>query len=223
MSRTVLLVEDEESIREAEKLYLEQAGYVVIEAEDGEKAVTLWKERPADLVILDLNLPLQDGLEVCREIRRTSQVPILMVTARVEEIDELLGLEIGADDYLRKPFSPAILVARVNVLLRRSGKAEIITLGDLVIDSDKQEVRIGEKTVGLSTMPFRLLTVLAQHPGKIYSRSELLDTAYGEQAGDVYDRTIDAHIHAIRTAIEENPRQPHHLHTVIGRGYKLIA
>jgi two-component system response regulator ResD len=219
----ILLVEDEESIREAERLYLEQAGYKVREAADGGEALTLWQERAADLVVLDLNLPVQDGMEVCKAIRKRSSVPIIMVTARVEEIDELIGLETGADDYVKKPFSPAVLVARVNALLRRNGKLDLITVGDMVIDAGKQEIRVGNRVASLSTVPFRILRILAQHPGRIYSRSELLDTAYGDQAGDVYDRTIDAHIHAIRAAIEDNVKQPLRLQTVIGRGYKLMA
>lgn len=217
----ILLVEDEESIREAERLYLEQAGYRVREAADGAGALQAWKEHPANLVVLDLNLPSVDGLEVCKAIRKSSGVPILMVTARVEEIDELIGLEIGADDYIKKPFSPAVLVARVNALLRRNGQTGTIMVGDLVIDADRQEVRVGERVATLSTVPFRILRILAQHPDRIYSRSELLDAAYGDQSDSVYDRTIDAHIHAIRTAIEENPRQPEYLKTVIGRGYRL--
>jgi DNA-binding response OmpR family regulator len=183
----------------------------------------MWNEQSADIVVLDLNLPGKDGMEVCKEIRKQSIVPIVMVTARAEEIDELIGLEAGADDYIKKPFSPAVLVARVNALLRRSGKGDIITIGALSIDANRQEIRVGDRTANLSTVPFRILQVLAQHPGKIYSRSELLDTAYGEQSGDVYDRTIDAHIHAIRVALEVNPRMPKHVHTVIGRGYKLTA
>jgi DNA-binding response OmpR family regulator len=220
---TVLLLEDEAPIREVERLYLEKAGFKVHEATDGEEALEIWNGQKPDIVVLDLNVPGPDGIEVCRTIRAESSVPIIMVTARVEETDELLGLEIGADDYLKKPFSPSVLVARVRTLLRRTVTPSRQVIGEVTIDADHQMVHYSGGVAALSTVPFRILQALTQQPGKIYTRSELLDTVYGEGAGDVYDRTIDAHIHAIRTALQDTAKPGRYVQTVIGRGYRFAV
>jgi DNA-binding response OmpR family regulator len=216
----ILLVEDEPSIREAERLYLEQAGWAVTEATTGDEALIAWEKERPDLVVLDLNLPGQDGLSVCKTIRTQSLIPIIMVTARVEEVDELVGLDVGADDYLRKPFSPAVLVARVRVLLRRTGN-EVLRFKDIQIDPSQQTVIVKGTEHPLSTTRFRILHALAQSPGKILTRADIMESAYGpDGAAEIFDRTIDAHIRAIRQIIEDDSRQPRYVHTVIGSGYK---
>ena len=216
----ILVVEDEPSIREIERLYLQKAGWTVTEAADGNEALEKWQNEQPDLIVLDLNLPYKDGVEVCKSIRSTSLVPIIMVTARAEEVDELGGLDVGADDYLKKPFSPNILVARIKALLKRTG-SDTLRFADITIDPNKHSVIVRDEEHELSTTRFRILHALAQSPHKILSRSEIMDKAYGpDGATEIYDRTIDAHIRAIRVVLEENPRQPKYLHTVIGSGYK---
>lgn len=216
----ILIVEDEETIREVEKAYLERAGHTVIEASDGEMALWKFKRDRIDLVVLDLNIPKKDGLEVCKDLRKLSSVPIIMVTARVEEIDEITGLEYGADDYLKKPFSPNILVARVESLLRRVGK-EIIEIGNLVIDPEKMEVAKKKEKLTLTTTQFNILYTLASEPGKVFTRDELIRHGYDDIIPrDVYDRTIDAHIKGIRKQVEDDSKKPQYIQTVIGKGYK---
>ncbi len=216
----ILVVEDEDTIREVEKAYLLRAGFKIIEAEDGKEALEKFKNDKFDLVLLDLNLPYIDGIEVCKKIRQTSNVPLIMATARVEEIDEIVGLEIGADDYIKKPFSPSVLVARVQSLLRRSGH-EVIEIQGLIIDPEKMLVKVAEKEVNLTTTQFNILYTLASKPGKVFTRDEILDKAYDETLPkDVLDRTVDAHIKSIRKAIEKNPKKPEFVITVIGKGYK---
>lgn len=216
----ILIVEDEESIREIEKAYLKRAGYTVLEAEDGEKALSIFKQEKVDLVILDLNLPKLDGIEVCKRIRVTSQVPVIMVTARVEEMDELIGLEIGADDYLKKPFSPSILLARVSSLLRRTA-GNVIEIDDMRIDPQKMEVTMKDTVLKLTTTQFNILHLLASNPGRVFERDEILDKAYSDKlSSDILDRTIDAHIKSIRKLVEEDPTNPQRIVTIIGKGYK---
>lgn len=216
----ILLVEDEDTIREVEKGYLLRAGYAVVEARDGESAISKFKKESFDLVVLDLNLPIKDGIQVCKEIRETSLLPIIMVTARIEEIDEIIGLEVGADDYIKKPFSPNVLVARVQSLLRRTAK-DIIEIGDLKIDPEKMRVEKDGEKIEFTTTQFNILYTLAKSPGRVYSREEILDKAYDDiLPADILDRTVDAHIKAIRKLIEKNTRKPKYLLTVIGRGYK---
>lgn len=216
----ILLVEDEETIREVERAYLERAGHTVIEASDGEMALWKFKRAKMDLVVLDLNIPKKDGLEVCKELRELSNVPIIMVTARVEEIDEITGLEYGADDYLKKPFSPNILVARVESLLRRVGK-QVLVVGDITIDPEKMEVTKKKKGLTLTTTQFNILYTLASEPGKVFTRDELIKHGYDDIIPrDVYDRTIDAHIKGIRKQIEADSNKPKYIQTVIGKGYK---
>lgn len=217
---TVLIIEDEDTIREFMRVYLERENFDVLEAADGEAGLVQFKKNKVDLVLLDLNLPKIDGIEVCKQIRKISAVPIIMVTARVEEIDELLGLEIGADDYIRKPFSPNILIARIRSRLRRMGN-EAVVLGDLHIDPEKMIVTKKKKKINLTTTQFNILYTLAKHPGKVYTRNDIMDGAYDNYLpNDIYDRTVDAHIKSIRKAIEDNTRKPKYIITVIGKGYK---
>jgi DNA-binding response OmpR family regulator len=216
----ILVVEDENAIREFVVAYLKQAGHESIEAINGEEALNKFKSNKIDLVLLDINIPKVDGITLCRTIRQNSMVPIIMVTARVEEIDELIGLEVGADDYIKKPFSPAVLVARVNSLLRRFSP-EKLERGDLSIDPEKRVVHIQEKELNLTTTQFNILYTLAQRPGKVFTRTEIMDRAYEDNVSpDIFDRTVDAHIKSIRKAIETDPSQPRYILTVIGRGYK---
>lgn len=216
----ILLVEDEASIREVEKAYLKRAEFEVVEASDGEKALELFINQKFDLVVLDLNLPKSDGITICKEIRKRSNVPIIMVTARVEEIDEIIGLEIGADDYIKKPFSPNVLVARVQNLLRRE-ESKIIKIKDLEIDPERMKVKKGDIEITLTTTQFNILYALAHTPGKVFTRDEIMDKSYEDfLARDILDRTIDAHIKALRKAIELEPKNPKYIQTVIGKGYK---
>jgi DNA-binding response OmpR family regulator len=216
----ILIVEDESTIREVEKAYLERAGYSVLEAEDGEKALDLFSHNKVDLVLLDLNLPKVDGINVCKQIRALSGVPIIMVTARVEEMDELIGLEIGADDYIKKPFSPSVLVARVQALLRRIGEAAL-KIGDLEIDPEKMTVTRSGKLINLTTTQFNILYTLARTPGKVFTRDQIMEHAYNDPVErDVLDRTIDVHIKSIRKLLETDPKNPKYILTMIGKGYK---
>lgn len=216
----ILLVEDEAPIREVQKLYLEKEGYSIVEASNGNEAVKIFEDSNPDLVVLDLNLPEKDGIEVCKEIRSIANTPIVMVTARVEEIDELLGLEVGADDYVKKPFSPSVLVARVQALLRRIGERRI-EIDDIIIDPELMRVEKGDDRIELTTTQFNVLYTLAMRPGKVFTRDEILDKAYDEVLPkDVLDRTVDAHIKAIRKKIEPDTKNPKYILTVIGKGYK---
>jgi DNA-binding response OmpR family regulator len=216
----ILLVEDEAAIREVEAAYLADAGFVVTEASTGPQAISLFETQPFDLVLLDLNLPGQSGQEVCRLIRNRSMVPIIIVTALSEDTDELNSLGLGADDFLRKPFNPQVLVARVQRLLRRYSPG-IIKSHDLTLDATAMLVTLAGRPINLTTTQFNILLTLAQHPGRVLSRNQLLEQAYEHPDGhDVYDRTIDAHIRSIRRALGDNPADPHYIQTVIGRGYR---
>ncbi len=216
----ILLVEDENSICEVEAAYLRRAGYTVTEAADGQEALDKFSSNHFDLVVLDLNLPKVDGIEVCKRIRSKSGIPIIMVTARVEDFDELLGFETGADDYLKKPFNPMLLVARVKSLLKRlSGNK--INKGDLSIDPEKMLVQKNDEKLELTTTQFNILFTLASHAGKVFTRDEILDKAYEETLPrDIFNRTVDAHIKSIRKVIEEDTKKPKYILTVIGKGYK---
>jgi DNA-binding response OmpR family regulator len=214
----ILIVEDEAPIREVMKKYLQLAGFEVDEAASGEVAIVKFKNN-FDLVILDLNLPNADGLEVCRQIRSKSHVPIIVVTARTEEIDELKGLQIGADDYMKKPFSPKVLVARVQAMFRRAQSGNC-TRNKLTLHPERMEVsRLGKK-VDLTLTQFKILETLMQKPGRIYSRQELMRAAHEKDAAKASsDRTVDAHIKAIRKAIGDDPHQPRFIRTIVGAGY----
>lgn len=217
---TILIVEDENAIREVIAAYLARAGHKVVEAADGKQALELFGNQKIDLVVLDLNLPEMNGIEVCKAIRQKSQVPIIMVTARIEEMDELIGLEIGADDYIKKPFSPNILVARVETLLRRLGDSALHING-LEIDPTKMTVFKNGKELKLTTTQFNILYLLARNQGRVYTREEILERSTPDfLEKDVLWRTVDAHIKSIRKTIEETPEKPQLIVTVIGKGYK---
>ena len=200
-----------------------ESGFRVITASDGQQALVVFRHEQPDLVVLDLNLPQLDGLDVCRAIRRDSNVPIIMLTARVEETDRLIGLEIGADDYITKPFSPREVVARVRTVLRRSTPApepsSLITIGALSIDSLKHEVQLQNRLIDLTPSEFNILLIMASQPGRAFSRMDLLDAAQGE-AYEGYERSIDVHIKNLRQKLGDEPRDPTYILTVYGVGYK---
>jgi DNA-binding response OmpR family regulator len=223
MAKKILIVEDEKKLVTLLKAYLEQAGFAVVAASDGQQALTMFRyEKPA-LVLLDLNLPGMDGLDVCRALRKESAVPIIMVTARVEETDRLIGLELGADDYISKPFSPREVVARVRAVLRRAEgeptRAETLVAGELTLDLTKHSAHLKNRELELTPTEFDLLAVLMQNPGRAFTRLQLLDRVQGE-AFDGYERTIDAHIKNLRQKIERDPKNPQYILTVFGVGYK---
>jgi two-component system alkaline phosphatase synthesis response regulator PhoP len=195
----------------------------VVVSSSGEQALALARERQPALIVLDLRLPDINGIDVARTLRRTSQVPIIMVTARVEEGDRLRGLEVGADDYLTKPFSPRELVARVRAVLRRvasgHGSSDVIRLRDVVIDVPRMQVTRAGTPIDLTTTEFQVFSVMAAQPGRVFTRAQLLDAAQGE-AADAFDRAIDAHVKNIRRKLEPDPRAPRYLLTVYGVGYK---
>jgi DNA-binding response OmpR family regulator len=217
----ILVVDDEPQIVDLLRSYLRRDGFDVDEAGDGEAAIAACARRVPDLVILDLMLPRVDGREVCRRIRETSQTPIIMLTARDEETDKLLGLELGADDYITKPFSPREVVARVRAVLRRGGReaVEMVRVGDLIIDLRAHEVNLQGRRVDLTPTEFRLLEILAGHPNQVFTRMQLIDRVQGH-AFEGYERTVDAHIKNLRGKVEPDPRNPRYILTVYGVGYK---
>jgi len=223
MSQTILVVDDELDIVKVVRAYLEQSGFRVIIASDGQQALAIFRHEQPDLIVLDLNLPKLDGLDVCRAIRRESNVPIIMLTARVEETDRLIGLEIGADDYIVKPFSPREVVARVRTVLRRSTppaeQPSSITVGALTIDPIKHEVQLHNRSIDLTPSEFNILLAMASQPGRAFSRMDLLDAAQGE-AYEGYERSIDVHIKNLRQKLGDEPRNPTYVLTVYGVGYK---
>lgn len=209
------------------RTYLEGAGYEVLTAYDGAEALHVFRSEQPDLVVLDLMLPQIDGLTVAREMRRSGDIPIIMLTARAEETDRLVGLELGADDYVVKPFSPRELVARVRAVLRRtapleisSSAADMIIAGDLRLDMGKRQAKLGDRPLDLTTVQLDLLAALARQPGRVFTRMQLLDAILGE-TNESYERTVDAHIKNLRRALGDNPRQPRYIFTVRGIGYKL--
>jgi two-component system, OmpR family, alkaline phosphatase synthesis response regulator PhoP len=221
---SILVVEDELSLARIIRDYLEHAGFKVEMAGDGDAALTLARTLKPDLVVLDLRLPKRDGLDVARELRRSSDVPIVMVTARGEESDRVAGLELGADDYVVKPFSPRELVARIRAVLRRSESrsavAEVLNAGDLSIDIRKMRATVAGRPVDLTPTEFQLLSALMAEPGRVFTRSQLLDALHGI-AFESYERAIDAHVKNIRRKIEPSPGQPRYIQTVHGVGYRL--
>jgi DNA-binding response OmpR family regulator len=221
---TVLVVDDEPKIAQIARDYLERARFRVITAPDGAAALqTAAREHP-DLIVLDLRLPDIDGLDVARAIRKESNVPIIMLTARGEEADKLIGLELGADDYMTKPFSPKELVARVRAVLRRWELAraggDTLRAGDLALDLPRMRATVSGRAVDLTPTEFHLVAAMARYPGRVYTRAQLLDALHGV-AFESYERAIDAHIKNIRRKLEPDPRRPRHLLTVYGVGYKL--
>jgi len=221
--QSILIIEDEIELSKILSSYLEKANYQVMTAEQGDKGLELWSEKKPDLVILDLNLPGMDGLDIAREIRRKADTPIIMVTARVEETDRLIGLELGADDYITKPFSPREVVARVRAVLRRAGTTQesqdVLRLGSLEIDRSGHEVVRGDLRIDLTPTEFKLLEVMASQPGRVFSRLQLLE-ATQDDVYEGYERTIDAHVKNLRAKIEPDPRNPIFIETVFGVGYR---
>ncbi len=223
-AKKILVVDDEKKIVDIVRAYLEREGYQVMVAYDGKSALELARRQLPDLIVLDLMLPEITGWDICRSLRRTSDVPIIMLTARDETTDKIVGLELGADDYVTKPFDPKELVSRVKALLRRSEGKMVpksrLDVADLSIDIEKRLVRRGDETIGLTPIEFEILKVLAENPGRVYRRIQLLDIVQGD-AYEGYDRTIDSHIKNLRKKIEPDPEHPRYIITVYGVGYKL--
>ena len=223
--KRILIVDDEERIVQTVKAYLDQEGFKTYTASDGEAALRAFEEKGPDLIVLDLMLPRLSGIEVTKKIRATSNVPIIMLTAKASEADRVVGLELGADDYVVKPFSPRELVARVRAVLRRiegdTGAAERIVSGGLDIDLKTREVKVNEVEIELTPTEFDLLAFLAHHPGQVFTRLQLLREVQG-YTYDAFARTIDTHVKNLRRKIEEDPKEPHYLLTVHGVGYRFI-
>jgi two-component system OmpR family response regulator len=223
-TKKILIVDDEKRIVEIVKAYLERDGYKVVIAYDGKLALELARKERPDLLILDLMLPEVSGWDVCRALRKESDVPIIMLTARDDTTDKIVGLELGADDYVTKPFDTKELVSRVRAVLRRfEGRAispHVINIGDLSIDAERRTVHRGDVIIELTSTEFDLLQVLAESPGRVYTRMQLLDKTQGE-AYEGYERTIDSHIKNLRKKIEPDPNHPKYIITVHGAGYKL--
>jgi two-component system alkaline phosphatase synthesis response regulator PhoP len=220
----ILVVDDERKIVELVRLYLEKDGYRVLVATDGLDGLELARQKRPDLILLDLMLPGMDGLDVCRILQAESDVPIIMLTARTTDEDKLIGLELGADDYVTKPFNPREVVARVRAVLRRVGKEAArgpteMRFAGLVIDRRRREVRVRGEVANLTPTEFRLLEVLAGEPGRAFARLELLDRVFGFDF-EGFERTVDVHVKNLRKKIEPDPRQPAYVKTVYGVGYK---
>lgn len=223
MSAKILVVDDEAKIVKLVRAYLEQAGYRVVVAEDGQTALIQARREKPDLVVLDLGLPGIDGLDVARALRREGDTPIIMLTARVEDTDRIIGLELGADDYVTKPFNPRELTARVRAVLRRvtgsTPAPEILQAGEIVLDVGGHQATLAGKPLDLTPTEFDLLLVLMQNPGRAFTRLDLLDRVQGD-AYEGYERTIDAHIKNLRAKLGDDPRHPRYVQTVYGVGYK---
>jgi DNA-binding response OmpR family regulator len=222
--KRILVVEDESRIARLVRDYLEHAGFEVLVAGDGEVALASARRSRPDLVVLDLGLPGRDGLDVARTLRQTSSVPIVMLTARGEEIDRVVGLELGADDYVVKPFSPKELVARVRAVLRRTdaaraGGSEVLRVADVEVDVPRMRVSVGGRPVELTSTEFQLLAVLVREPGRVFTRGQLLDAVHGV-AFDSYERAVDTHVKNLRRKLEPTPGRPRYLLTVHGVGYR---
>lgn len=225
MNRKILLVDDDRKTVELIKLYLDKDGYRVLVAYDGQQALQLARQRRPDLIILDLMLPVVDGLDVCRILRSESRVPIIMLTAKTTEDDKLLGLDLGADDYITKPFSPRELLARVRAVLRRLGEEEtressVIRIGDLQIDLVRHEVQLYDDIVHLTPKEFKVLEIMARAPGRAFSRLELLEQAFGVDYEGL-ERTVDVHVMNLRKKIEPDVDHPIFVQTVYGIGYRM--
>jgi DNA-binding response OmpR family regulator len=221
--KTILVVDDEPAIAQIAGDYLRHGGFGVITASNGVDALALARAQRPDLIVLDLGLPRMDGLEVAKTLRREGDVPIIMLTARIEESDRLAGLELGADDYMTKPFSPRELVARVRSVLRRADAAgaggEVLRRGDLVIDGTRMQVSRNGVPIDLTPTEFQLFAALARQPGRIFTRAQLLDAVRGTEV-DAFERAIDTHVKNIRRKMEPDSRSPRYILTVYGMGYK---
>ncbi len=224
MSARILVAEDDRKQSELLRVYLEREGHSVQVVADGKTALERYRSHTPDLVILDVMMPTVDGLDVCRILRAESDVPIMLLTARSTEDDILLGLDLGADDYVTKPYSPRQLAARVRVLLRRTGRIaaepEVLTVGELVIDAARFEVRVRGELVPLTPKEFGILRTLAAEPGRVFTRTQIIDRAFGFDRY-IEERTVDAHVMNLRRKIEEDPAEPVYVQTVYGRGYRM--
>jgi two-component system alkaline phosphatase synthesis response regulator PhoP len=221
----VLVVDDQPEIVRILRDYLERAGFSVLTAADGAAAVVIARRDRPDLVVLDLTLPAMDGLDVARALRREGEVPIIMLTARTEEADRVSGLELGADDYVTKPFSPREVVARVRAVLRRTEarrlQGDVVKVGESIeLDVPRMVARVDSRRIELTATEFQLLLCMARQPGRVFTRAQLLDAVHGV-AVESYERAIDAHVKNIRRKIEVDPHAPRHLQTVFGVGYRL--
>jgi DNA-binding response OmpR family regulator len=221
---TVLIIEDEKELSNVLKAYLERGGYDVLAATRGDRGLALWEEKHPDMVLLDLNLPGMDGIDIARKIRQTDDTPLIMVTARVDELDRLLGLELGADDYIAKPFSPREVVARVKAVLRRVEKqttqpVSAIEVADLAIDPQSFTVEQSGEALELTPTEFSILATMAEHPGRVFSRLQLLEACQGV-AYEGYERSIDAHIKNLRNKLGDDSKDPKYIETVFGVGYR---
>lgn len=226
MPKTILVVDDNPKIVEVLQAYLTAEGLDVVTASDGPSAVEAVATRVPDLAILDIMLPGIDGIELTRRFQREHDLPVILVTARTDEVDRLIGLEVGADDYISKPFSPREVVARVKAVLRRIDRdrgphdQETLHVGDLVVDTGRRSVTVGGQPVDLTRTEFDLLVAMAAHPGRVYSRMHLMEAAQGD-AFEGYERTIDAHVKNVRRKLGDDPKHPRYIQTVFGVGYKL--
>jgi two-component system OmpR family response regulator len=218
---SILVVEDEEKLAQAIALYLRNAGFTVEIALDGQAALKSFERGPPDLIVLDLMLPKVDGWEICHRIRKDSDVPIIMLTARVGEPARVQGLELGADDYLEKPFSLRELVARIQAVLRRAGKKSqsVIRVGNLRIDLERRDVQVQGKMLELTASEFALLAFMAQHPGRVFTRLQLLDAIRGSTFESL-ERAVDSHVKNLRKKLERDPQEPEYIQTVYGVGYR---
>jgi len=223
----ILIVEDDPHIADLIRLYTEKEGWDSAIAENGAEALSLLKSYPAELIVLDIMLPDMDGIEVLREVRKEQSVPVIFLTAKSEEIDKILGLELGADDYVTKPFSPKELIARMKAIFRRlqpetEKKQRSIHVRDLEMDSQKMEVRVKGKAVRISGLEFTLLFFMASHPGQVFSRNQLMDSMYPDNDVLVIDRTVDVHIKNLRKKLNDPAKQPKYIESVFGIGYRFI-
>ena len=226
MTQTILVVDDEKKLRDLIRVYLEQEGYRVVEAGNGREALYVARYEKPDLIILDLMMPEMGGYDFMRAFSKEAQTPVIMLTAKVEDQDKILGLELGADDYITKPFNVRELIARVRAVLRRLQKStiesEVLRAADIVLDRSGRTVMVGARAVDLTPSEFAILATLMAAPGQVFSRLDLLDRVSGE-AYEGYERTIDVHIRNLRTKIEPDPRNPHYIDTVYGMGYRFAA
>lgn len=223
---TVLVIDDESEIREVIEVFLKNEGYQVLQAEDGLQGLQVLKQSKVDLVILDVMMPKLDGIQACIKARQTMQIPIIMLSAKNEDMDKIMGLTSGADDYVTKPFNPLELVARVKALLRRSKllnqgmKENEIEIGDLVIVPDRHIVKLRDQEISLTPLEFKILVLLADHRGQVFSAQQIYESVWGEEALQS-ESTVMVHIRNIRDKIEDNPREPRYIKTVWGVGYKI--
>jgi two-component system alkaline phosphatase synthesis response regulator PhoP len=223
MAQKILVVDDEAEIVRLVRAYLERAGFAVVAASEGREALAVFRHERPNLVVLDLNLPGLDGLDVCRAMRRDTDVPIIMLTARLEETDRLIGLELGADDYVVKPFSPREIVARVRAVLRRAEAApprpEVVSAAGVTLNLTQRTASADGRPLDLTTLEFDLLALLVEHPGQVFTRLQLLDRVQGN-AYEGYERTIDVHIKNLRKKLGDDPQNPRYIETVRSVGYR---